>query len=308
MSSAKVFKYHIDPKNADVVLLPLNWSLNNQQTKRNIQAVLAASNETETFHEFYGFQKNCKIGCDDDNSSIEAWLNTITKLIEDSDPKNQEDDLVFTDYDNAKSYIEEKIEFWLEKDKLPITLSGDNTLLFASLKAHAKFKSNFSLLHLSKSPNLIEPKPNQLAKQKNTLFKVGSEIPEITKIVGIGYQTINIKEYGLKKEHPERIIWHTYRKTQNSLFSGESFSSITKKWTNCLHEFVFLNIDLSVLESLNISELEYFIQQITESKRKYIGVEISGFDQLMNNHSVHEKVANLLLIIAKTFGRSRGKI
>lgn len=204
--------------------------------------------------------------------------------------------------------MEEKIEFWLEKNKLPITISGDSTLLIASLKAHSKFKNAFSLLHLAETPNLKEYKTDGILDNDNAIFIAGNEIPEIKKIIGIGHQKISYEEYHLKQLHPEKIIWFPHRKTQQNLFAGTTFETLCKKWTNTLSEFVFLNIDLSILKSLTLTQIEYFLQHIVASKRKFIGIEITGIDELNQVPLNHSEIAGLILIIAKTFGRSRGKI
>ena len=75
---------------------------------------------------------------------------------------------------------------------------------------------------------------------------------------------------------------------------------------NNLPEFVYVSVHLSVLQSYSVDEIEYVLQQIVESRRKIIGADLLGLDQLDENMSP-KLVAELLLILAKTYGRSRGK-
>ena len=133
------------------------------------------------------------------------------------------------------------------------------------------------------------------------------KIPDISRIVGIGYQEISREEYSVQKENKEKIVWFTNRKNSNYRIGGESFSKIVKRWINNLPEFVYVSIHLSILEVYSIEEIEYALQQIVSSRRKIIGLDISGIDKEENQFD-YKKVANLLYVSCKTFGRSRGKI
>ena len=54
----KIFGNNFDLKDADLIVLPVCWSLNSDVNfDKIIKPIIQLSNEIELFHEFYGFQK-----------------------------------------------------------------------------------------------------------------------------------------------------------------------------------------------------------------------------------------------------------
>lgn len=306
----KIFGANITPEKADVVIVLACWDLNSDFSfEKLLKQVFDASNNIETFHEFYGFQKGCKVALDYDLSS-QVWDQSVSRAEQETNWNNENEanssaSLINEDYKKLTSFIEEKVDYWSGKGKLVIVLGGDSSVSYGGVKGFANLKKGFGIFHLSNSPQL-KPFEGGVIKERNTLYNIGYKVPEVSKIVGVGYKVIGQKELTIQKENKEKIIWFSHRKNLNYKFNGETFNNIAKRWVSNLPEFICLNIDLSVLASLSIDELEHTLQLIIKSRKKIIGVNLTGLHQNINL-SESEK-ASLIYFVAKSFGRSRGKI
>ena len=305
----KIFKHQLDPSDAELVVLPVCWSLGaDVPFNDKLKPLIDASNDIELFHEFYGYQKGCRISIDSNYKGSEVLDESVSRAIKETDWSNKTQakasvNLINEDYKKVTSLIEEKVEYWCEHGKLVVAIGGDASLSLGVLRGVSNLKNGFGVFHFGKTP-FLKPYKGDLLKEENTFHNVGVKIPEISRIVGVGYQEVSREEYSVQKENKEKIVWFTNRKNSNYKIGGESFSKIVKRWINNLPEFVYVSIHLSILEVYSIEEIEYALQQIVSSRRKIIGLDLSGLD----NHVDYKKIANLLYVSCKTFGRSRGKI
>lgn len=306
----RIFGADINPEDADLVIVPVCWSLNDDFTfEKFLNPVFNSSNEMELFHEFYGYQRGCKIAIDSDLAS-EAFDRSVSRAEQETNWRDEAQaassaKLINEDYKKLTSFIEEKVEYWSAKGKLVFILGGDSSITYGGVKGFANLKKGFGILHFCDRP-LLETYDGGVVKEENSLFNIGLQVPEVSKIVGIGYQTIAQKELSVQKENKEKIIWFSHRKNLNYKFAGEPFNKIAKRWVSNLPEFICLNLDMSVFSTVNSDELEYTLQLIVKSRKKIIGVNLTGL-HLNNNLSENQK-ANIIYIVAKAFGRSRGKI
>ena len=204
----KVFGSNINPEKADVIIVPICWALNADFTYQEfLKPVLDASNEIELFHEFHGFQKGCKIAFDDDLSS-EIWDKSVSRAEQETNWTNQEQasssaKLINEDYKKLTSFVEEKVEYWSAKGKLVFVIGGDASISYGGVKGFAQFKNGFGIGHFSSSP-LLFPFEGGVIKEENTLYNMGYQVPEISKIVGVGYTQIAHKELAIQKDNKEK--------------------------------------------------------------------------------------------------------
>lgn len=307
----KVFQHQNDPLKSDLVIIPVCWSLDTDVNfEKKIKPLIDFTNEIELFHEYYGFQKGCKIAIDAAFKASQGLDESVSRAIQetnwdDAHQSKSSIQLIKEDYKKLTSIIEEKVEYWLGQDKLVLVLGGDASISLGSVKGIATVKNGFGLFHFSAYPFLKAYDGGRLMEE-NTVHNIGLKIPEINKILGVGYRDISQKEYSVQKENKEKIIWFSEKKNLNYQFIGEPFSKIAKRWVNNLPEFVHLSIHCSVLDVYSVDQIEFALQQLVLSRRKIIGVDISGIDKELNNKE-YKDLANLLYIVAKTYGRSRGK-
>lgn len=306
-----VFQSKIKPENADLVIIPVCWSLENDCDFKNyIHPIIEASNQVELFHEFYGYQRGCKIGIDLDYQPSQNLDDSVSRASHETNWAIESEakssiSLINEDYKKLTSFIDEKVDYWLAKDKLVVVVGGGASISLGGVSAVSNLKKGFGLFHLSASPFLV-PYEGKRLLEENSIYNIGVKIPELSKIVGVGYRSISQSEISVQKENKERIVWFSKRKNDNYIFNGDPFNKVAKRWVNNLPEFVYLSLHISVLQSYSVDEIEYVLQQIVESRRKIIGADLLGLDQLDKNTSP-KLVAELLLILAKTYGRSRGK-
>lgn len=311
MGLIKVFGHKNKPLNSEVVIVPINWTLNSTfDFDKHLRPILNYSNEIELFHEFYGFQEKCKIACENVSAETSLWNKSINRIYEEAQNGTFDGSsihLINEDFKKLTSFLDEKIEYWIQKEKLPLLIGGDSSLLLGSVKAVARFKTNFGILHLSEKPFLKELKKGEAITEGNSLFSVGASVPEVSKIVAVGLSSFSQQEYSIQRQNKEKIIWFSKRKINNYEFKGDSYQSICKKWINNLPEFVYLSINVSILKVLSIEEIEFALQTLIDSRRKIVGVDFNGVENEVGKEKQIE-MTRLLYIVCKSYGRSRGKV
>lgn len=307
----KIFGNNFDLKDADLIVLPVCWSLNSDVNfDKIIKPIIQLSNEIELFHEFYGFQKGCKIALDPDFIQSQQLDEFVSRAIKETDWKDFKEskssiNLINEDYSKLVSFIEEKAEYWIEQGKLICFVGGGASLSFGAVKGVAHLKNGFGIFHLSEFP-FLKPYKGELISEENTFHNIGLKIPELSKIVGVGYSSVSQEEHSVQKDNKEKIVWFTQKRNAQYKFKGESYSKVVKRWVNNLPEFVYLSIHSSILNIYSIEEIEFAIEEIIASRRKIIGLDFSGIEKEADKR-LNKEMSKLLYISCKAFGRSRGK-
>ncbi len=307
----RIFGNNFDPIESDLIVLPICWSLNSDVNFiKKIKPIIHSSNQIELFHEFHGVQEGCKIALDPDFIQSEQLDEFVSRAIKETNWKdkmqsNSSIKLINEDYSKLISFVEEKSEYWIEHGKLICFLGGDNSISLGSTKGIAKLKSDFGILHFSEYP-CLKPYNGELISEENTFYNIGSQVPEVSKIVGVGYSSISKEEFRVQKENREKIVWFTHKRNLQYRFKGESFSKIVKRWVNNLPEFIYLSINSTILNLYSLDEIEYVIDEIIASRKKIVGLDLSGTDKGLDAQKQKE-LSKLLYITCKAYGRSRGK-
>lgn len=313
MKEISVFKNKRKAEDAEVVIIPISWALKTEKQFQNAPLkILEASNSIELFHEFYGYQKKCTIGSDHLSPSVEDWQHSLEKAlsVNETAKKNNAElqsvvQLIQEDYKKVSSIVEEKMDFWLNKDKLPIILGGDGSVGLGALRGTAQMRSSFGVFHFGDSPCLKKEFNHLNCTEESVLFNAGISVPEINRIVSVGMSNISQPEFSTQHENREKIIWFSNRKIQNYKIKGDTFSKIAGRIINNLPEFVHVSFHANVFKNITFAEIEYLLQVLIDSRRKIVGIDISGFT--VNSEEEGKKAAEFLYLISKCFGRSRGK-
>lgn len=313
MKLISVFKHKRSADDAEIVIIPIPWALKTEKKFQNSPLrILESSNKIELFHEFYGYQKNSTIGSDFLSPSIEDWQHSLEKALSVNETAKRNTDelksvvqLIQEDYKKVSSLVEEKMEYWLSKNKLPIVLGGDGSIGLGALRGSAQMRTSFGVFHFGDTPCLKKEHNHLNCSEESVLFNAGISVPEINRIVSVGMSTISQPEFSTQHENKEKIIWFSNRKIQNYKIKGDPFSKIAGRIINNLPEFVHISFHANVLKNLTFAEVEYLFQVLIESRRKIVGIDLSGFKAESTEES--KQAAELLYLLAKSFGRSRGK-
>lgn len=313
MKDISVFKSKRKADDSEVVIIPIPWALKTEKAfQKSPIKILQASNTIELFHEFYGYQKKCTIGADHLSPSVEEWQHSLEKALSVNETaKNNSSELksvvqlIQEDYKKVSSIVEEKMDFWLNKDKLPIVLGGDGSIGLGALRGTAQMRSSFGVFHFGDSPCLKKEFNHLNCTEESVLYNAGISVPEINRIVSVGMSNISQPEFSTQHENREKIIWFSNRKIKNYLIKGDTFTKIAGRIINNLPEFVHISFHANVLKNLNYAEIEYLLQVLIDSRRKIVGVDLSGFTAESSIES--KEAAEFLYLVSKCFGRSRGK-
>lgn len=284
MALKKVFKKEVDPFDGDVILLPILWSSQQGFIIGRFDDLLAKTNDIELFHEFYGYQPRCKIACDYNLEPVN-WFHSIQKINRQTKAGRQlfEDDL-----EKVKSFAAEKLAFWLEHDKLPVLITADKLLEIVFLEALAGYKNDigfacFGAIEYSELPT------------RKDLF---------AKSLFVGFDNITPQLLDAFKSDVKNIHHLSTRRIINHKINGDTFAAVIRRLVNCLPEYVFLSYGSNVL---SLYEFEYFLRELEQSGRKIIGVCFHLADEHKASAKSNLQESEFLYLIAKYFGRTRGK-
>src|SRR5262249_25034793 len=85
---------------------------------------------------------------------------------------------------------------WILKDKFLVTLGGEHTISYASIKAHAEHYGSLTVLQLDAYADLQQTYEDNPWSHACVMARV-REIPQVSKIISVGVRSMSRKELSL---------------------------------------------------------------------------------------------------------------
>lgn len=86
-----------------------------------------------------------------------------------------------------------KAKEWIDKDKFLVTLGGEHSISYASIKAHAEYYGSLTVLQLDAHADLQPSYENNPWSHASVMARV-KEIPQVSKIVAVGIRSMSREE------------------------------------------------------------------------------------------------------------------
>lgn len=189
--------------------------------------------------------------------------------------------------DKVNGWLRSVVEPLLEQKKLVGVVGGDHSVPFATIAAHAKRWPGLGVLHVDAHADLRDAYEGFRWSHASIFFNVLKEVPEVGKIVGVGYRDVSEPEMNLVRDDPRLAAFHDpwlERRSQD----GVPWSKVAAEIVAELPQSVYVSFDIDGLEpvlcpstgtpvpgGLSFPRATGLLRALVESGRTIVGFDLT---------------------------------
>lgn len=297
-----IFGLPFNADESDIIIIPVPWDVSvsyNEGTSNAPEAIKIASTQLDLYDYEYKhpwkagiFMENVSDYWDEANKmlrkSAKEYINYISSgsdLIKRPDLNKK---LIEINASCLKlnTWLEEKAEFYLNKNKIVAVLGGDHSAPLGLLKALSKKHKQFSILHIDAHADLRNGFEGFEFSHASIMHHV-LKIKNIESLVQVGIRDIGFEEMSVINNSPERI--HTFFdcEIKNRLYKGDTWDNITENIVSMLNQEVYISFDIDGLTpdlcpntgtpvpgGFTFNDITFLLQKLITKNKKIIGFDL----------------------------------
>ena len=286
---------------ADVILIPAPWEATasyGEGAHRGPVLIKKASAQLDFFNPDFNVSYNHKIHFEPSDPSIlslnkqaRAWAKKIQKNWKE-DKKLNKKELAWAKKVNQASlhlrdWIYEKSLRVFKRGKIPAIIGGDHSVSEGLINLTGqKLKGKYGLLHIDAHADLRKSYQGFKHSHASVMFNVleGDFPPE--KLVQVAVRDLCQSEFQKIKEDP-KIDCFFDREISFRLFSGESWSKISKQIISRLPSDIYISLDVDGLSwenapgtgtpvpgGISFNQILYLLSEVRRQKKRLIAFDV----------------------------------
>ena len=297
-----IFGLPFNAEESEIIIIPVPWDVSvsyNDGTSNAPEAIKAASTQLDLFDYEYGMPWKAGIFMEDvsehwraknkkQRKSAKEYIDYLSlgNDLKDRPDLNKKLEEMNTSCEKLNSWVEEKAEFYLNKNKIVGVLGGDHSSPLGLIRALSKKHKKFSILQIDAHADLrngYEGFKFSHASIMHHSFKLNN----IESLVQIGVRDVGYKEMKKIKSASERILTFFDCEIKNRLFKGDTWDKMTNEIVSLLDNNVYISFDIDGLEpglcpntgtpvpgGISFNEFTYLLHKLTETNKKIIGFDL----------------------------------
>ena len=297
-----IFGADIDPKDAQLVLIPAPFDLTTSYGKGTLngpQAISKASLQLDLCDARWGTIYKAGITLLPENPRIPelSVQNTplakqVIESIEQGHSSTQENVALKAVNDGShevNDIIKESASEWLAKGKFVGLVGGDHSCPFGLIKALAEgpHKEGFGILHIDAHHDLRKAYEGFLHSHASIMYNVLHDIPQVTKLVSVAIRDFSEEERRLAASH-HKIATFYDSTIFRSLAAGSSFAAVVSEILAALPDRIYVSFDIDGLDpsncpstgtpvpgGLTYQQAVYLIERLCEGGKTIIGFDLT---------------------------------
>ncbi len=307
MRDSYVFESKSNPESARFIVVPVPFDATASYRKGSAlapYAVLEATHQVDTFD--LEFPDNVKSNVYVDDPIREAYeLNEIGRhLYSQSLSGNKRSlDALNGVCESVLSSVYSRVNYWIDQNKIPVVIGGDNSTSLGSILSHSKRFSDLSILHFDAHADLRTGfqgiKFSHAAVMSNVLSMTKSNITQV------GVRDLSEDEFHLIMNSNGRVIPFFAKDIWLSK-QNEPFEVVSDRVASTLSRNVYVCFDMDAFDismvpntgtpvpgGLNWWQVNSVIRSVVNSGRKIVGFDINesaadGSDPILAARMLHK--------------------
>lgn len=296
---AGIFGLDSTPETAKVVLVPVPFEATvsyGDGTANGPAAILEASKQVDLFDVETGRPWAAGICMLPESSDVRAWNDAAKQAAQVViDAGGAGDDPALRDAceqvdaygDRVNAWLTGVVEPLLAQGKLVGVVGGDHSVPFASIAAHARRWPGLGVLHFDAHADLRDAYEGFRWSHASIFFNVLKEVPEVGRIVGVGYRDLSETEHQLTREDA-RVEAFPDPWLRRRLHDGVAWGKVAKEIVDRLPPEVYVSFDIDGLDpvlcpntgtpvpgGLSFAEATTLIRTVVESGRRIVGFDLT---------------------------------
>lgn len=185
------------------------------------------------------------------------------------------------------NWVYEQTRDLLQQNKMVGLIGGDHSTPLGYYKALGERYTDFAILHIDAHLDLRKSYEDFIYSHASIMYNALHEVPQIKKLVSVGVRDYCLEELNEAESQGDRvkIFFDKYLKRQQ--YEGATWQSLCNEIIDALPEKVYLSLDIDGLDpklcphtgtpvpgGLEIDQLFYLINKLTESGRQLIGFDV----------------------------------
>lgn len=197
--------------------------------------------------------------------------------------------------EELNNWVEAHATVYLKKNKIVAVLGGDHSAPLGLMRALAKERQKFSVLHLDAHADLRDAYEGFEYSHASIMFNA-LKIPQIKKLIQVGTRDFCEQEANLIKNSNGRVELFSDRDLKNELFAGSSWQKICQKIVGSLTQKVYVSFDIDALESylcpgtgtpapggLTFEQSLYLLEEAVRQGKQIIGFDLCEVSPTKNS-------------------------
>lgn len=296
---AGIFGLDSTPETAKVVLVPVPFEATvsyGDGTANGPGAILEASKQVDLFDLETGRPWAAGICMLPEPAEVRAWNDAAKQVAQRViDAGGAGDDPALRDAcrqvdafgDRVNGWLSGVVEPLLAQGKLVGVVGGDHSVPFASIAAHARRWPGLGVLHVDAHADLRDAYEGFRWSHASIFFNVLKEVPEVGRIVGVGYRDLSETEHRLTREDP-RVEAFPDPWLRRRLHDGVAWSKVAQEIVDRLPHEVYVSFDIDGLDpvlcpstgtpvpgGLSFAEATTLLRAVVESGRRIVGFDLT---------------------------------
>ena len=243
-ANANLFGLPFTTDEADVVIIPVPWEVTVSYgggTANGPDAVFDASFQVDLFDPFVKDAWKNGVAMDEINPEIKAKSEALRTKAEhyidlyakgESSSSNAEMKKIQSEI-NAGSHwlnetIQERVTYFLKKNKIVGLLGGDHSTPFGMMQALAAHFGNFGILQIDAHADLRDAYEGFEFSHASIMFNA-LKIPQVEKLVQVGIRDYCEAEFNITQHSKGRVKTFFDRDIKHEMYSGAQWESICDK-------------------------------------------------------------------------------
>ena len=295
---AGVFGLDDSPEDARVVLIPAPYEATvsyGRGTSRGPEGILQASKQIDLFDLDTGHPYTHGIAMLPLPEQLFAWnaeaCEIANRVIAAGGVENDPDVAeaarqVDAISEQVNDWVEAQVGTWIDRGKLVGLIGGDHSVAYGSIAAHAARHPGLGLLHVDAHLDLRVAFEGFTWSHASVLYNVAQRVPEVGKVVGVGFRDVAESEMDFAAEDP-RFEAHYDPHLRQRLHNGATWAALCREIVDPLPEKVYLTVDIDGLDpslcpgtgtpvpgGLGFAEFVTLVREVVASGRTIVGFDL----------------------------------
>jgi len=302
LSNTSLFGLPFDAEQSEIVVVPVPWEVTvsyGSGASDGIDAVFNASLQVDLAHQ--EFPELWKIGIyldenipnwKEQNDILKNKAKTIIKALEngesiaESTTLKENLDHINQESEILKNQLQERILYWINRDKKVVLLGGDHSTPLGYYKALATKYDSFGILHLDAHMDLRNAYEGFTYSHASIMYN-SLKINQIEKIVQVGIRDFSAQEVETIKTQKGRVKVFTNNDMKYGEFNGVSWDKQCEQIIAELPQNVHISFDIDALQpwycpntgtpvpgGLSFEQATYLLSKLAKSQKKIIGFDL----------------------------------